>query len=136
MLFCFENCSDLFWEKKNLSSGQEKLLLIAEGWEFAKVLRWLKHFIRLVKGQNNLVKQNTQVIFLVCYWRFPWNLILTYDTNRLLKCHLVGSNNWDVEIYKNKFEKFLFYRKKFLISLSSDRMKWWKCQNLPQCLCF
>ena len=37
MVFCYQNCSDLLWEKK-CSSDQEKLLKFeAEGWEFAKI---------------------------------------------------------------------------------------------------
>ena len=53
MLFCYQNCSDLLWEK-NCASDREKLLKFeAEGWEFAKNLRSLEQFIQTVKGQNN-----------------------------------------------------------------------------------
>ena len=53
MLFCYQNCSDLLWEK-NCSSDWEKLLKFeAEGREFAKFLRSLEQFIQTVKGQNN-----------------------------------------------------------------------------------
>ena len=42
MVFCYQNCSDLLWEK-NWSSDQEKLLKFeAEGPEFAKNLRSLE----------------------------------------------------------------------------------------------
>ena len=42
LVFCFQNCSDLIWEKVVLCSDQEKLLKFkAEGWEFAKFLRSL-----------------------------------------------------------------------------------------------
>ena len=45
MVFCYQNCSDLLWEK-NCSSDLEKLLKFkAEGQEFAKILRWLEQFI-------------------------------------------------------------------------------------------
>ena len=38
MVFCYQNCSDLLWEKK-YSSDQEKLLKFEdEGWELAKFL--------------------------------------------------------------------------------------------------
>ena len=47
MVFCYQNCSDLLWEKK-ISSAREKLL------KFSKMLRSLEHFIQTVKGQNNL----------------------------------------------------------------------------------
>ena len=50
MLFCYQNC----FEKKKCSSDREKLLkFVAEGREFAKILRSLEKFIQTVKGQNN-----------------------------------------------------------------------------------
>ena len=53
MVFCYQNCSDLLWEKK-CSCDQEKLLKFeAEGQEYAKILRSLEQFIQKVKGQNN-----------------------------------------------------------------------------------
>ena len=52
MVFCYQNSSDLLWEKK-CSSDREKLLKFeAEGWEFAKFLRSPKQFF-LTVGQNN-----------------------------------------------------------------------------------
>ena len=54
MVFCYQNFSDLLWEKKFLFSDREKLLkLEAEGRENAKILRSLGQFIQTVKGQNN-----------------------------------------------------------------------------------
>ena len=54
MVFCYQNCSDLLWEKIVLNSDREKLLKFeAEGLEFAKFLRSLEQFIQTVKGQNN-----------------------------------------------------------------------------------
>ena len=45
MVFCYQNCSDLLWEKK-ISSDRETLLKFeAEGQEFAKFLRSLEQFI-------------------------------------------------------------------------------------------
>ena len=45
MAFCYQNGSDLLWEKK-CSSDQEKLLKFeAEGREFSKFLRSLEQFI-------------------------------------------------------------------------------------------
>ena len=53
MVFWYQNCSDLLWEKKN-SSDREKLLKFkAEGRELAKFLRSLEQFIQTVKGQTN-----------------------------------------------------------------------------------
>ena len=53
MVFCYQYCSDLLWEKK-CSSGWEKLLKFeAEDWEFAKFLRALEQFIQTVKVQDN-----------------------------------------------------------------------------------
>ena len=50
MVFCYQNCLDLLWEK-NCSSDREKLLNFeAEGREFAKVLRSPEQFIQTVKG--------------------------------------------------------------------------------------
>ena len=46
MVFCYQNCSDLMWEK-NCSSDREKLLKFeAEGQEFVKILRSPEHFIQ------------------------------------------------------------------------------------------
>ena len=56
MVFCYQNCSDLLWEKIILFSDREKILKFgAEGWEFAKYLRSLEQFIQTVKGQNNFL---------------------------------------------------------------------------------
>ena len=45
MVFCYQNCSDLLWEKIVLNSDREKILKFeAEGQEFAKILRSLKQF--------------------------------------------------------------------------------------------
>ena len=53
MVFCFQNCSDLLWEK--MSKDREKLLKFeAEGQEFAKNLRSLEQFIQTVKGQKKI----------------------------------------------------------------------------------
>ena len=48
--------------RKNCSSDREKLWkFVAEGRDFAKILRLLEQFIQTVKGQN---------AFLTCSWRF------------------------------------------------------------------
>ena len=43
--FCFQNCSDLLWEKV--------VLVIEKNGEFANVFRSPKQFIRTVKAQKN-----------------------------------------------------------------------------------
>ena len=54
MVFCYQNCSDLLWEKK-CSRVREKLLKFeAEGQEFAKVLRSLEQFIQTIFGNRML----------------------------------------------------------------------------------
>ena len=48
MVFCYQYCSDLLWEK---------IVLVIEknfwNFEFSKILRSLEQFIQTVKGQNN-----------------------------------------------------------------------------------
>ena len=41
MVFCYQNWSDLLWEKKRSSDREKILKFEAEGWDFAKVLRSL-----------------------------------------------------------------------------------------------
>ena len=53
MVFCYQNCSDLLWEKNVLVMEKKLLKFEAEGQEFAKFLRSLEQFIQTVKGQNN-----------------------------------------------------------------------------------
>ena len=63
----FENCSD------QLLRFVKKIVLVikanfkAKGQEFESILRPLKQFIQMVKGQNNFWYQNA---FLSCSWRF------------------------------------------------------------------
>ena len=53
MVFCFQNCSDLLWEKKCSTDRVKLLKFEADGQEFAKYSRSLEQFIQAVKGQNN-----------------------------------------------------------------------------------
>ena len=53
MVFYYQNCSDLLWEKIVFSDWEKLLKFEAEGQEFAKFLRSLEQFIQTVKGQNN-----------------------------------------------------------------------------------
>ena len=53
MVFCYQNCSDLLWEK-NCSSDQERSLKFNTGGQkFSEFLRSLEQFIKTVKVQNN-----------------------------------------------------------------------------------
>ena len=54
MVFCYQNCSHLLWEKKCSRDQEELLKFEAEGLECAKILRSLEQFIQTVKGQNNI----------------------------------------------------------------------------------
>ena len=63
MVFCYQNCSDLLWEKIVLVIEKKLLKFKAEGRKFSKILRSLEQFIQAVKGQNNFCEQNA---FLTC----------------------------------------------------------------------
>ena len=65
MVFCYQNCSDLLWEKIVLVI--KKNFFEAEHREFAKILRQLEQFIQTVKGQNNFGIQNA---FFTFSWKF------------------------------------------------------------------
>ena len=81
MVFCYQNCSVLLWEK-NCSSDREKLLKFeAEGWEFAKFWDQL----------NNLFKQ----------WK-----VRTISCNRMFfYCSLRFLRNGKLEQLQFKLEK-------------------------------
>ena len=53
LVFCYQNCSDLLWEKNCSNDGEKLLKFEAEGREFAKFLRSLEQLIQKVIGQNN-----------------------------------------------------------------------------------
>ena len=50
LVFCYQNCSDLLWEKIVLVIEKN---FEAERREFSKILRPLEQFVQTVKGQNN-----------------------------------------------------------------------------------
>ena len=52
-VFCYQNCSDLLWEKIILVIEKKLLKFEAEGQEFAKILRSLEQFVQTVNCQNN-----------------------------------------------------------------------------------
>ena len=51
MVFCYQNYSDLLWEK-NFSGPSKKMKFDAESQEFAIFLRLLEKTIQTVKGQK------------------------------------------------------------------------------------
>ena len=53
MVFCYQNHSDLPWEKIVIVIKKKLLKFDAEGREFANFLRSPEQFIQRVKGQNN-----------------------------------------------------------------------------------
>ena len=59
MVFCYQNCFDLLWERNVLVIEKTLLKCEAEGREFSKFLRSLEQFIQKVKGRNNFRWQNT-----------------------------------------------------------------------------
>ena len=67
MVFCYQYCSDLVWEKIVLVIEKKLLKFEAEGQELEKNMRSQEQFIQPMKGQNNLWWQNA---FLTCSWRF------------------------------------------------------------------
>ena len=85
MVFCYQNCSDLQWEKICSSVWEIILKFKAEGREFSKILRSLEWFIQTVKGQNNF-----------------WNRMLFKLIPRCFK-HLINSGK--LETFEFKFEK-------------------------------
>ena len=46
LVFSYQNCSDLLWEKN-------VLVIKKKGWEFVKILRSLEQFIQTVRGEIN-----------------------------------------------------------------------------------
>ena len=50
LIFCYQNCSDLLWEK---SDWETLLKFEAEDQEVENFLISLEQFIQKVKGQNN-----------------------------------------------------------------------------------
>ena len=94
MVFCFENCSHLFMKK--CSNDQENLFanlrlktknlnsFYITGTIYSKSER-SEHFLK-------------QSAFSTCSWRF-----LRSDRNITFRIQ-IGTNNWEVETYRNKLE--------------------------------
>ena len=67
MVFCYQNCCDLLWEKNVVVIEKKFWKYEAEGREFAHFLESLEQFIQTVKGQNIF---GNRILFLTCSWRF------------------------------------------------------------------
>ena len=78
-VFCFKYCSSLLWEKSVLVLNIE-----AEKFQNIQNIRLLQFF-----------KQN---ISLTSYWRFLWSNTLYVPIKAP-----IGTNNWIVETYRNKY---------------------------------
>ena len=63
LVFFFQNCSDLLWQKSCSSDKEKKMKFKAEGQELAKCLKSLDHFF-VTEGQNNFWKQIFLNLFL------------------------------------------------------------------------
>ena len=86
MVFCYQNCFDLLWEKNVLVIEKN---FEAEGWEFAKSLRSQEQFIRTSKGNNNFLNR---ILFKLVPGCFS-DLMHYNNYNSSLK-------NWDLETYR------------------------------------
>ena len=65
LVFCYQNCSNLLWEKNVLVIKKFK----AEGQDFAKILISLEQFVRIVKCQNNF---GNRVLFKLVFEGFSY----------------------------------------------------------------
>ena len=92
MVFCYQNCSDLLWEKIVLVIEKNFWKFKAEGWVFANFLRSLKNYF----NSERLEQLFETEYFLSCYWRF-----LRFNTLAQQACGTIkmpiGANNLDVE---------------------------------------
>ena len=64
MVFCYQNCSDLLWEKKWSSDWEKLLKYEAEGREFAKILRSLEDYSNS-KRSDQFLNQNMYFLHLL-----------------------------------------------------------------------
>ena len=67
MVFCFQNWSDLLWEKIVVVIEKKLLKFESESRELANILRSLEQFIQIEKRSEQFVLQNP---FLTYSWRF------------------------------------------------------------------
>ena len=50
MVFCYQNCSVLLWEKNVLVIEKNVWKIEADGQEFAKIVRSIEQFIQTARG--------------------------------------------------------------------------------------
>ena len=109
MVFCYQNCSDLLWEKKWSSDWEKLLKFEAEGQEFANILRSLEQFIsNSERSERCLV---TECVF---------NLFLEVSrSNKLEQLGLKLENNIGIEKHSGKVRKYIF-----VIKIPNDSCFW------------
>ena len=66
LVFCYQNCSNLLWEKIVLVIEKNFWNSRLKAREFAKFLRSPEQFIQTAQGQNNFWDR----FFFTCSWRF------------------------------------------------------------------
>ena len=94
MAFCFQNCSDLLWEKKNVLVTKKMFGKFKyERREFAKCLRSQEQFIGIVKVGTSFETEHFLNL---------WSI--RSDTYIGTIKMPIGTNNWDGENYRNKLE--------------------------------
>ena len=76
MVFCYQNCSDLLWEKK-ISSDQEKHLKFDdEDWEFAKKFEITRTiYCHSESSQELLVTE--------CFFTYSWGFLISNKLEQL-----------------------------------------------------
>ena len=84
MVFCYQNCSDLLWEKFVLVIEKNLWKFEAECQEFVKFLRSLEQFIQTVKLERTIFG-NRMLIFQI------WSV-------RTIEIQII-KNTWDSEMY-------------------------------------
>ena len=60
MVFCYQNCSDLLWEKIAIVMEKKLLKFEAEGREFVNFLRSLEQFIQTVTSHSAYAATETK----------------------------------------------------------------------------
>ena len=88
IVFCFQNCSDLLWEK-DCSIDQEKL----KAENLKKNLRLLGQCIQTVKVQNNLWNK---MLFLAFFWRLLRSKTIPIQ---------IVKNDWVLETYRKSWKR-------------------------------
>ena len=68
LVFCYQHCFDLLWQKNVLVIQKKILKIEAEGWEFAKILKLLEQIIWTVKFVRFDKLEQLEFILEKNYW--------------------------------------------------------------------